>query len=174
MILNAFEELHCDKLIILGDILYHGPRNPIPEGYAPKEVAIELNKYASKILACRGNCDAEVDQMVLDFPCRADFLELNDNGTTLFCTHGHVYAPKLKDDNLPKGCETAKEIKLPQGSICFYGHTHVTVLEENEDKVTVCNPGSPTLPKDNKNSAFAIYENGKIKLVEKRVDLTTK
>ena len=85
------QEEHMEQFILLGDLLYHGPRNPLPEGYNPKETAVLLNHYKDKIIAVRGNCDAEVDQMVLDFPMRADYTQLYIDGHRFFVTHGHLY-----------------------------------------------------------------------------------
>lgn len=159
-VLDQFTSLKCDKIIILGDILYHGPRNPLPEGHNPKAVVEMLNSVADKIIACRGNCDAEVDQMVLKFQIMSDYIQLIDEGIILFCTHGHVYAPKLADGNQPKGTETANKTPIiPVPSVIFYGHTHVPVLEKNSSGILVCNPGSTSLPKDNSEPGFAIYEN---------------
>lgn len=159
-ILNHFKNLSCDRIIILGDTLYHGPRNPLPEGHNPKGVTEALNEIADKIIACRGNCDAEVDQMVLKFQTMADFVQIIDEGVTLFCSHGHVYAPVLSNGNIPAGCETAsKKITVNKPAVCFYGHTHVTVLEKNAEGVVVCNPGSTSLPKNGTLPGFAVYEN---------------
>ena len=155
-LMNRFDQENPDTLVLLGDILYHGPRNALPEGYAPMEVAQLLNARAEHIVAVRGNCDAEVDQMVLDFPCMADYTVLEGESMRLFLTHGHVYGPS----NLPK---------LPKGgkpwALCS-GHTHVKVLRE-QDGVTLLNPGSVSLPKDGSRS-YAVYENGAftLKLLE--------
>lgn len=145
-VLKKFHEAAYDYLIILGDILYHGPRNPIPEGHNPKAVVELLNPIASKIIACRGNCEAEVDQMLLNFPCLGDYSQLFDEGVRLFATHGHLYTW----DNFPK--TGGKEIFL-------YGHTHLWELRQ-EDNVLICNPGSITLPKENRPHTYATYENG--------------
>lgn len=130
-----------DRIVLLGDLLYHGPRNPLPEGYAPKLVAEKLNGEAERIIAVRGNCDAEVDQMVLDFPCMADYAHVLLDGTTLFFTHGHVFAPS--------DVSTTHDAKLtlPEGSFFFSGHTHVKVIEER-DGIVFVNPGSVSIPKD--------------------------
>ncbi len=169
-------------MLLLGDILYHGPRNDLPQGHNPKGVISLLNPMADKILACRGNCDAEVDQMVLNFPCQADYVLLVDNDVTIFCTHGHVYAPLLADGKIPAGCETASKRPLVQGqvqppatdettfpadvqsSLILYGHTHVSLLQKTDDKTVICNPGSTSLPKGGTEAGFAIYENHKISL----------
>ena len=110
-----------------------------------------LNPLAPAIVAVRGNCEAEVDQMVLDFPCMADYAEIVDpGGRTLWLTHGHLWNP----GNLPP---------LQPGSAFLYGHTHVKVLEEVEGGVTVFNPGSVSIPKDGSHS-FGIYEDGRFRL----------
>ena len=88
--LKAFEREQADKLLLLGDILYHGPRNDLPKGYAPKKVIELLNNIKEKILCVRGNCDAEVDQMVLEFPVLADYMLLFDGTCAIYATHGHV------------------------------------------------------------------------------------
>lgn len=165
IIVEQFQNMNCDKLIILGDILYHGPRNPLPQGHNPKGVVELLNPLASKIFACRGNCDAEVDQMVLSFPVMADFVLIVDEGVQFFCSHGHVYAPLLADGNLPSGCpSTAKQPKLYAPAVVFYGHTHVSVLEKNQQGIIICNPGSTSLPKGDTEAGFAVYENKTITL----------
>lgn len=166
-VVHQFEEFRCDKMIILGDILYHGPRNPLPEGHNPKGVVEILNAMKDKIIACRGNCDAEVDQMVLKFSLMADYVQLVEEGVTLFCTHGHVYAPVLGDGNQPKGTETAgKRPLISKPGVVFYGHTHVPVLEKNLDDILICNPGSTSLPKEESKPGFAIYEKGTVSLYD--------
>lgn len=157
--ISFFDKFNCDKIVILGDILYHGPRNPLPNGHNPKETAEILNKRAQNIFCCRGNCDAEVDQAVLNFQIGADFIQLFDNGLEIFCTHGHVYAPILKNGEKPAGCETAfktPNVKSP-GAI-FYGHTHVSALEKTRNGAIICNPGSISLPKGDTQAGFAILQ----------------
>lgn len=140
-----------DYLILLGDLLYHGPRNPLPDGYAPKEVARMLNEHAEKIIAIRGNCDSEVDQMMLDFPCMADYALVIDGDTRLYCTHGHLHSP----DAPPQ---------LPKGTVFLSGHTHVKtdILREG---LRFVNPGSISLPKDGTHS-YALCQNGMVELRE--------
>lgn len=140
-----------DRIALLGDVLYHGPRNDLPEGYAPKEVAPLLNALAERIVAVRGNCDAEVDQMVLGFPCMADYAQVADGPRTLFLTHGHL--PGLSPDDLPA---------LPANTAFCSGHTHVKVLEQRGGLVLL-NPGSLSLPKDGSRS-YAVYEDGSFAL----------
>lgn len=125
-----------DRVVLLGDLLYHGPRNDLPDGYAPKEVAAILNRLAPRLIAVRGNCDAEVDQMVLDFPCMADYALVEANGHMLYLTHGHL--AHMSPDDPPS---------LMPGSALVCGHTHVKMLEERAGILFV-NPGSTSLPKD--------------------------
>ena len=135
-----------DKLILLGDLLYHGPRNDLPRDYAPKQVIPMLSKLKDIIIAVRGNCEAEVDQMVLPFPCMADFAQLYVEGTTLYLTHGHHHSP----DDLPP---------LTEGSVFLSGHTHVKI-DEVRNGIRCLNPGSVSIPKDGSHSCL-IFEDGK-------------
>ncbi len=151
MALKIFDDNKCDWLILLGDILYHGPRNPLPEGHDPQTVVSLINPYASKIISVRGNCDAEVDQMLLNFPCLSDYALIVDNNITLFATHGHIY----DEENLPK---LSKNIFL-------YGHTHLWTLKKVGD-LLICNPGSISLPKENRPNTYAIYENCSISIYD--------
>lgn len=144
--LNIFEKEQCDTLILLGDILYHGPRNPLPDGHNPQGVVKLLNNYASRIIACRGNCDAEVDQMLLQFPCLSDYALIVDEGLRIFITHGHLYDP----DHLPP---------FEGKNIFLYGHTHLWELRM-QDNTLICNPGSIALPKENRPSTYALFEHG--------------
>jgi putative phosphoesterase len=143
-VLHLFEEKHCDFLILLGDILYHGPRNPLPIGHNPQGVVKLLNDYAPKIIACRGNCDAEVDQMLLKFPCLSDYTLIVDEGIRIFATHGHIY----NAENFPKS---------DTKNIFLYGHTHLWELTMQGDTL-ICNPGSISLPKEERPATYAIYE----------------
>lgn len=136
-----------DRVLLLGDLLYHGPRNDLPEGYALKEVLAALNGIAERIVAVRGNCDAEVDQMVLDFPCLSDFSQVWADGHLLHLSHGHLAGNSL--DRPPA---------LPQGSALLTGHTHIKRLELVDDVMYV-NPGSTSIPKDGC-ASYAVYENG--------------
>ena len=144
-LMEVMEEFNPDHLILLGDLLYHGPRNDLPRDYAPKQVIPMLSKYADRILAVRGNCEAEVDQMVLPFPCMADFSQLLTDGKVLYLTHGHHHSP----DNLPP---------LKEGSIFLSGHTHVK-LDEVRKGIRCLNPGSVSIPKDGSHSCL-LYEDG--------------
>ena len=116
-LLEAYKNEQPDKLLLLGDILYHGPRNDLPKGYAPKEVIAMLNPLADKLLCVRGNCEAEVDQMVLDFPVMADYCVLLERGRTIYVTHGHLFG----EQNPPK---------LQKGDILLTGHTHIPACSE--------------------------------------------
>ena len=144
-LLELVEAEAPEKLILLGDLLYHGPRNDLPREYAPKQVIPMLSQYKDRIIAVRGNCEAEVDQMVLPFPCMADFSQLYVDGRTFYMTHGHHHNP----DALPP---------LGEGSIFLSGHTHVK-LDETRNGIRCLNPGSVSIPKDGSNSCL-IYENG--------------
>jgi len=153
----AIDDAAPDRVLLLGDLLYHGPRNDLPEGYAPKEVIPMLNGLAAKVVAVRGNCEAEVDQMVLDFPCMADYAVVMDGERELFCTHGHLWTP----ENLPP---------LPAGSAFLFGHTHVKVdkdvsAADGEGTIHLLNPGSVSIPKDGSHS-YATYEDGVFTLCE--------
>jgi len=144
-LLELYKKEQPDRLILLGDLLYHGPRNDLPKGYAPKEVIEQLSPLAEKILAVRGNCEAEVDQMVLPFPCMADFSQLYAGDTLFYLTHGHHHNP----ENLPK---------LPDGTVFLSGHTHVK-QDDMVGNVRCMNPGSVSIPKDGSNSCL-IWEDG--------------
>ena len=144
-LMEVLEREKPDKLILLGDLLYHGPRNDLPRDYAPKQVIPMLSQHKDKIIAVRGNCEAEVDQMVLPFPCMADFAQLEVDGTLFYMTHGHHHSP----DHLPE---------LPAGSVFLSGHTHVK-MDEMRGEVRCVNPGSVSIPKDGMNSCM-VYENG--------------
>ena len=144
-LLELAQQEQPDKLVILGDVLYHGPRNDLPAQYAPKQVIAMLSDWKEKILCVRGNCEAEVDQMVLPFPCMSTYSQLLVDGKTLFLTHGHHYNP----DALPA---------LQPGDVFLYGHTHVKLDEMRQD-IRCLNPGSVSIPKDGSHSCL-IYENG--------------
>ena len=144
-LLEVARQEQPDKMILLGDVLYHGPRNDLPRDYAPKQVIAMLTPWAHKILCVRGNCEAEVDQMVLPFPCMATYSQLLVDGKTFFLTHGHHYNP----DQLPR---------LMPEDVFLYGHTHVK-LDEVRENVRCLNPGSVSIPKDGSNSCL-IYEKG--------------
>lgn len=149
-VMDIYEEEHMDQLILLGDLLYHGPRNPLPEGYQPQKVIALLNQYKEKIIAVRGNCDAEVDQMVLEFPMRADYSELYMDGHRFFLTHGHLY----DENHLPL---------LKDGDVFMHGHFHKPMLKK-KDGIVLFNPSSVSLPKEGQKS-FGVYEDGELKIV---------
>ncbi len=151
-LLERINDENPDHIVLLGDFLYHGPRNDLPLEYSPKQVYALLNEIAPYITAVRGNCDAEVDQAVLDFPCRDDYATVGDESTVLFCTHGHIYKPKDDIDalNLPP--------EISHIDAFLSGHTHKKVLNESNGVLFV-NPGSVSIPKDGTRS-FAVYDNG--------------
>ncbi|WP_410208380.1 phosphodiesterase [Fusobacterium sp.] len=159
--IRIFEKEKCDKLVILGDELYHGPRNPLPEEYSPKEVIKILNSYKDKIIAVRGNCDSEVDQMVLKYPIMSDYSMIYLEGKRIYLTHGHIYN---KDNPLP----------LSSGDVLIYGHFHIPMIER-KNEILFLNPGSISLPKNNSEHSFAILEKNKftIKNLEETVILET-
>ena len=163
--LAHFHALKCDTIILLGDILYHGPRNLLPENYAPAEVAKMLNPLAHNIIACRGNCDAEVDQMVLAFPISADYAYIADDGVKIFASHGHIYSPakKTSDEAMVAG---SKVPPLSPNDIELFGHIHEQHLYKTQAGVLVCNPGSTSLPKNGSPAGFAVYENREIALYD--------
>lgn len=144
-LMDLVETEQPDKLLLLGDLLYHGPRNDLPRDYAPKQLIPMLSKYADRILAVRGNCEAEVDQMVLPFPCMSDSAQVLVDGTTMYLTHGHHHNP----ENLPL---------LPEGSIFLSGHTHVK-LDVVKNGIRCLNPGSVSIPKDGSHSCL-VWEDG--------------
>ena len=161
-LMSAIEEEQPDRVILLGDLLYHGPRNDLPRDYAPKRVIPLLNDLAKsgRVIAVRGNCEAEVDQMVLEFPCMSDSaLVMDSDGRELFCTHGHVFGAGVHNsvDNAPA---------LPAGSALVYGHTHIKVNEESQKHpgLWLFNPGSVSIPKDGTHS-YGIYEDGSFRHV---------
>jgi putative phosphoesterase len=139
-----------DKLIILGDLLYHGPRNDIPKGYNPKEVIKLLNPLKEKIIMVRGNCDAEVDQMVLDFKIH-NKKKIKYNSKNIHLIHGHHLD---KENNHYK-----------KGDVVFYGHTHVSKYE-NINNVAYINPGSISIPKENTKKSFMVLFNSRCLLLD--------
>ena len=143
--LEAFEREGADRLFLLGDLLYHGPRNDLPREYAPKEVIPLLNGKKEKLLCVRGNCDAEVDQMVLEFPVLADYAVLPVGQRLIYATHGHIYHVK----NLPP---------LAPGDILLHGHTHVPAWTEFGQGNLYLNPGSVSIPKENSPHSYMTLE----------------
>lgn len=149
--ITAYQNEKPDRLILLGDLLYHGPRNDLPKDYAPKKVIPILNELKNNIIAVRGNCDAEVDQMVLDFPIMADYVTIDVDGIHFFLTHGHLF----DEEHLPN---------LNPGDVFVYGHIHKPVAKKIGD-IYVLNPSSISLPKAG-NCSYGIYEQGRFMIKE--------
>ena len=145
-LLATYEVQRPDRLILLGDLLYHGPRNALPEDYDCQRVAAMLNGARDRILAVRGNCDAEVDQMVLQFPIMADYALVEAEGVRIYATHGHLW----NEERLP-----------PAGawSILLHGHTHVPACAAHEGYAYL-NPGSVSIPKENSRRGYMTLESG--------------
>jgi len=150
-VVDKFNSSKADFLLILGDLLYHGARNDLPEEYNTKKCLNLLNEYAEKIIAVRGNCDSEVDQMVLDFNITADYNQLIYNKKKLFMTHGHLFENKLPN--------------LSEGDILIQGHTHV-LKAFIENGIHVLNPGSISLPKENNPHTYGVLENNIFKVYD--------
>lgn len=148
-LLNAFEKEQADRLLLLGDLLYHGPRNSLPDGYAPKAVFEMLNAIKSKLSCVRGNCDSEVDQMVLEFPILADYALVNENDRTVFLTHGHLY-----NADVPPA--------LQSGDLLLNGHFHTPEVKTLSGGVVYANCGSVALPKDGTPHSYLLLENGEL------------
>ena len=144
--IKRFEESGAERMLLLGDLLYHGPRNDLPRGYDPKEVIRMLNGISDVIFAVRGNCEAEVDQMVLDFPVMADYCIINEKKRLIFATHGHLY-----DKNSPP--------KLKKGDILLHGHTHVPACDVCGDFLYI-NPGSVSVPKQLSEHSYMTLDSG--------------
>jgi len=142
--LEAYRREKADRLVLLGDLLYHGPRNDFPEKYNPKGVIKLLNSMKEEITAVRGNCDAEVDQMVLEFPIMADYALIDIGGKSLFTTHGHLF----NESCLPP---------MKKGDVLLNGHTHIPVVKDIGEYVFV-NPGSVSLPKNGSKNSYVIYD----------------
>ena len=149
-LMEVLDKVQPDKLLLLGDLLYHGPRTDLPRDYAPKQVIEMLSRHKDIITAVRGNCEAEVDQMVLPFSCMADCAVMEVDGVTFHLTHGHHDSP----DHLPE---------LPAGSIFLSGHTHVK-MDKMRQGIRCINPGSVSIPKDGSHSCM-IYEDGVFSVV---------
>ncbi len=145
-LLAAFEKEKADRILFLGDLLYHGPRNDLPHQYAPKKVIELLGSVKDRIFCVRGNCDTEVDQMVLDFPIMAPYALIELEGRVLFATHGHHH-------------NAAALPPLKKGDILLHGHTHIPIWEEHEG-ILVLNPGSVTIPKGGSERSYMTLENG--------------
>ena len=149
--LELYKNSGAKRLVLLGDILYHGPRNDLPREYAPKEVIARLNPLKDELLAVRGNCDTEVDQMVLEFPILADYGLLLVGETRLYATHGHVY----NENHLPP---------LTDGDALIHGHTHLLeakeITAEDGRRIKILNPGSVSIPKGGNPATYALLEDG--------------
>ncbi|MCR5482128.1 MAG: phosphodiesterase [Clostridia bacterium] len=150
-LIKAYKRENPEKILLLGDLLYHGPRNSLPDEYEPKSVIGMLNSIRSQILCVRGNCEAEVDQVVLDFPVMAGYCVVYAEGRTIFATHGHNYGP-------------AKLPPLSDGDILLCGHTHVPAFEiitaEDGARIFYANPGSVSIPKENSPRSYLILRDG--------------
>ena len=143
--LSAADSLGFDRLVLLGDLLYHGPRNGVPDLYDPERVAKMLNLRKDRIVAVRGNCDAEVDQMMFEFPMMSDYAVLDAGEETFFLTHGHLW----------------NEFRLPPvgiGTVLAHGHTHVPELKSLECGLKIFNPGSVALPKGGSSRSFGYFD----------------
>ncbi len=149
--LDAFEKSGAEKLVLLGDILYHGPRNDLPRDYAPKQVIQLLNPLKDRILCVRGNCDTEVDQMVLEFPLLADYGFIHADGCSMYLTHGHKFSP-------------ISPPPLSKGSYLLCGHTHIPMIKDCGD-FTYVNCGSVAIPKENSAHSYVLFDGGKFELM---------
>ena len=145
-LLDTFTASGADRLILLGDLLYHGPRNDLPEGYDPKAVIALLSEQADKLFCVRGNCDSEVDQMMLAYPIMSDYSTVWADGQRFFLTHGHIW----NGGNVPP---------VTAGTILAHGHTHIPTLEE-KDGLVIFNPGSIAIPKQENLPTYGVWENG--------------
>ena len=146
LLMDRIAEEKADRILLLGDLLYHGPRNDLPRDYAPKDVITMLNSIKNEVLCVRGNCDTEVDQMVLDFPIMADYAVLFAGGHTIYASHGHHF-----NESSPP--------PLKKGDILLNGHTHVPVFHVREDFIFM-NPGSVSIPKDGSCHSYMTLEDG--------------
>jgi putative phosphoesterase len=145
ILLQRLQEEQADRLILLGDILYHGPRNDLPRDYNPKSVIEMLNNISSRILCVRGNCDCDVDQMVLNFPIMAEYAIMYVDNRLVYMTHGH----KLQENSLTT---------LKAGDILLHGHTHIPACDEAQPYIYM-NPGSISIPKENSANSYMVFEN---------------
>ena len=148
--LKVGETLGYDKLVLLGDLLYHGPRNGVPDFYDPVKVAKILNGLKDKIVAVRGNCDAEVDQMMVEFPIMEDYRVIEAGKEKFFLTHGHLF----NENRLPP---------LGMGTVLVHGHTHIPELKEIVPGLRLFNPGSVSLPKGGSSRSFGYFDGTQLK-----------
>ncbi|MGB4985253.1 MAG: phosphodiesterase [Erysipelotrichaceae bacterium] len=151
--IEYFKSNKLDKIIILGDILYHGPRNDLPMDYQPKEVINLLNQHKDKIIAVRGNCDAEVDQMVLEFNVSEDYKVINLKNLDVYISHGHIYYPENLISTMKKN------------DAFLFGHIHLplTLFEDNH---YILNPGSLTIPKEDNPASFALLNDNEFTIFD--------
>ena len=152
LLLKAIETEKPEKVLILGDILYHGPRNDLPKGYAPKEVIAMLNPLKDMLLCVRGNCDAEIDRAICEFPLSADYEEFRLGTRGVFMTHGHIHSPEMHPP-------------LAKGSIFLYGHFHVPKAEYRNG-IYYLNPGSTSLPKEDYPGSYGILSEEGFKVMD--------
>jgi len=151
-VIKAFENEEANYLVYLGDLMYHGPRNPLPDEYGPAEVAKLFNTIADKIIALRGNCDSEVDDMLTDFPMNAEYQTIPFEKNKLFATHGHIIDP------------AAIPASVASGDIFAFGHIHIPILEKNSSGVIILNPGSAALPKEGHPPTYAIISGDLVRI----------
>lgn len=149
-VLKFYSPEEYEQIILLGDLMYHGPRNPFPLGYDPKSVAEILNNYKNEVMAVRGNCDSEVDQMLLNFPIMGDYSMILAGERKIFITHGHIY----NEENKPP---------MKKGDILLHGHTHIPMAEK-KDGFYICNPGSISLPKNNYPNSYGVLTKSSFKI----------
>lgn len=147
---EIYEKENPDYIVFLGDLLYHGARNPLTREYDPKEVVEILNKYKYKVIGVRGNCDSEVDRMLIKFDMEATYTNIFIDGVRIYATHGHIY----NFENLPK---------INEGDVFIQGHTHIPLAEEKHG-IYFINPGSITLPKGGSENSYSIYENREFRI----------
>lgn len=171
--LSYFDKYNCDQLVTLGDILNHGPRNPIPDQYSPPKAIELLNAYKDRVIAVRGNCDAEVESMQLSYPCNAPYafiLVPDPNAKAgekvkhqrIMLTHGHLY--KIDHEEMEKAVSMRDKLGLQEGDIVFSGHTHVAGFFEKKNGLINANPGSTTLPKGGTQAGFGLILEDRIEL----------
>lgn len=151
--LDVYRHTGCERMLLLGDLLYHGPRNDLPQGYDPKGVISLLNAHKNEILAVRGNCEAEVDQMVLSFPVLADYAFLAMDGVRIFATHGHHF-------------DLSSPPPMQHGDVLLHGHTHIPACVPFGDGNVYLNPGSVALPKGGFPKSFMLFEDGVFRTVD--------
>ena len=143
-LLEAWRAEGSPRLLLLGDLLYHGPRNDLPDDYAPKRVIDMLNDVRAHLLCVRGNCEAEVDQMVLNFPIMADYCAIPLPNRILYATHGHIHGEQNPPPHLP-------------GDVLLCGHTHVPAFIRHDTFIYV-NPGSVSIPKSDTPHSYLMLE----------------